>query len=205
MISSRRRRRVRCVEPATWALANKYPVAVRRAAPALLSRPGPRADSADPLDGVPHDVAGSSRCGVLHVRGHVGLGEPVEEVPRIVAGLDSRACVEHPVGIEEDAGLAWRGEGQHDAGVAFDVAQLQVVAHVRADWLVPVQADPDDADLGLPSVLMVVTWASGAESISSLSWSGRRITGSYLEARAVQRCGPRCAGSRANPGSLERL
>jgi hypothetical protein len=66
----------------------------------------------------------------------------------MVAGLDSGACVEHGVGVEEDAGLAWRVDGQHDAGVAFDVAQLQVVAPVAADWLVAVQADPDDADLG---------------------------------------------------------
>jgi hypothetical protein len=50
--------------------------------------------------------------------------------------------------VEDDAGLAWRVEGQHDAGVAFDVAQFQVVAQVPADWLVAVQTDPDDADLG---------------------------------------------------------
>ena len=99
----------------------------------------------------------------------------------MVARLDRGAGVEHPVWVEEDARLARRVEGQHDAGVAFDVAQLQVVAHVAADWLVAVQADPDDADLG--ATIGVdggqVGERSGVDQFPELVWQAdqRRVPG----------------------------
>jgi hypothetical protein len=56
--------------------------------------------------------------------------------------------VQHGVGVEEDARLAWCVEGEHDAGVALNVAQLPVTAHVAADQLAAVEADPDHTHLG---------------------------------------------------------
>jgi len=49
---------------------------------------GPWPDTGDALDLVVHDVAWSLRCGELGVRRHVDLCQPIEQVPRRVAGLD---------------------------------------------------------------------------------------------------------------------
>jgi len=126
----------------------------------------------------------------------------------MVAGLDSGACVEHGVGVEEDARLAWRFEGQHDAGVAFDVAQLQVVAHVAADWLVAVQADPDDADLGATIGVdggQVGQW-SGVDQFPELVWQAdhRRVPGSLGSAAMPGLVAP-VVGPLANPRALDQL
>jgi hypothetical protein len=50
--------------------------------------------------------------------------------------------VQYGVGVEGHAGLEWRGEGQDDARVAFEVADDPLVAHVAADDLIAVTPDP---------------------------------------------------------------
>jgi ABC-2 type transport system ATP-binding protein len=120
-------------------------------APRRLSRSTrgryPRADAADALDGVAHQVAGPLRRRERGVRGHVDLRQAVEQVPCLVARLDGGPRVQHRVRIQEGAGHPRRNEGQHDPGVSFDVAQLRVPLHMAADEIVAVQPDPDDAHL----------------------------------------------------------
>src|SRR5579875_1200332 len=126
-------------EPVPWPV----PVVVTsRSAPR-----GPGTDAGDPLDGVAGDVAGAPRRGELGVGGEVDLGQPIEQVPGVVARLHHRVGVQHRVGVEENARLVRRLDGKDDSGIPLDVAELQMVAHVAADQLVAVQTDPDDADL----------------------------------------------------------
>ena len=115
-------------------------------APRRLSR-YPRADAADALDGVAHQIAGPLRRREIGVRGHVDLRQAVEQVPRLVARLDGRPRVQHGVRIQEDAGRPRRLEGQHDPWVPLDVAQLRVPLHMAADEIIAVQPDPDDTHL----------------------------------------------------------
>lgn len=82
-------------------------------------RRSPRAYAADPLGLVPHDVTGSSGRGELGVGGHVDPREPVEQAPGLATGLDGGPC-----------------------------AQLPVAAHVAADQLIAVGADPDHTHRG---------------------------------------------------------
>src|SRR5579875_1996147 len=116
-------------------------------APGCGSAGGPGPDAADAIDSVAHDVAGPSLARKLRVWRHVHLGQTVEQIPGLIARLHASGGAEHRVGVQQRAMVPRRIEGEHDARVALDVLELAVVAHVSADDLGPVEADPDHGDL----------------------------------------------------------
>ena len=77
------------------------------------------------------------------------MGEPLQELRR-AALLDRRAAVDDQVLAEpERVGLRSLDRDRH-ARVPADVAQLLLLAQVRGDDVVAVEADPDDRDLRAP-------------------------------------------------------
>ena len=110
----------------------------------------------------------------------------------MVAGLDAGAYVEHGVGVEDDAGLAWPVEGQRDAGSRSMLRSFRRWLHVPADGLA-VRADPDDADLGAAIAVDggQVGWPTGVDQLPELVW------------RADHKVVPRSSGTEAMRASRE--
>jgi hypothetical protein len=137
----------------------------------------PRTDSGDPFDRVPDDVPRPRRGRELGLGRHVDLRQPVEQVPRVLAGLDGGAGMQHGVRIQKDTRLVRRVERQHRARVALDVAHLLGPAHVAADDLVTVQPDPDHGHLRAAVGVDrgQVRQRTGCDQVPKLGW--QRIHG----------------------------
>ena len=118
----------------------------RRGLGSVRGRP-PGPDAADAFDGVTHEIAGALGSRELGVRGHIDLGQAIEQVPGGLARLDRGSRLKHGVLVEEGAGHPRRVEGQDDARIPLDVPELHVSRHVTADEIIAVQSDPDNGHL----------------------------------------------------------
>src|SRR5215471_5986659 len=81
----------------------------------------PRANAADALDGVAHDVARTLRRGELGVGCDVDLRQAVEQVPCVVARLNGGPCPQYGILVQEGAGHSRCIEGQYNPWVSCDV------------------------------------------------------------------------------------